>query len=47
VHRLLIDTATAEYFFVLDFFEDESVCACQRLALNYILPIITYKILYG
>jgi hypothetical protein len=25
VHKLLIDTATVEYFFCLDFFEDESV----------------------
>lgn len=25
VHKLLIDTASAEYFFCLDFFEDESV----------------------
>lgn len=25
MHKLLVDTATAEYFFCLDFFEDESV----------------------
>jgi vacuolar protein sorting-associated protein 52 len=25
VHKLLADTASAEYFFSLDFFEDESV----------------------
>lgn len=25
MHRLLIDTATAEYFFCLDFFEDDTV----------------------
>lgn len=25
VHKLLMDTATSEFFFALDFFEDESV----------------------